>query len=127
MHLSSGQLAKHCGGPARPRVLVARFGMRTKPKPFTGIAIFENQHIISSLPDVDDPENSAIDAMILARYIWLAASRYPEQEQTICLGIAESRNSAFLVPLEGKAPAWKNPDAANPDEICSWISEQIVA
>lgn len=112
---------------ARPRVLIARFGMRSKPKPFTGIAIFENQHTITSLPDVDDPENSAIDAMILARYIWLAASRYTEHEQTICLCVSESRNSAFLVPLEGKAPAWKAQGAATPEEICSWISEEIVA
>jgi hypothetical protein len=112
---------------ARPRVLVARFGMRSKPKPFTGIAIFENQHTISSLPDVDDPENSAIDAMILARYVWLAAARYPEQEQTICLCVSESRNSAYLIPLAGKAPAWKVPGTATPEEISSWIAEQIVA
>jgi len=48
---------------ARPRVLVARFGMRTKPKPFTGIAIFENQENINTLPDVDDPQGSAVDAL----------------------------------------------------------------
>ncbi len=58
---------------ARPRTIVARFGMRSKPKPFTSIAIFENQQKVSTLPDVDDPENSAIDAVILARYSWLAA------------------------------------------------------
>jgi len=45
---------------------VARFGMRSKPKPFTSIAIFENQQRVSSLPDVVDPANSAIDAVILA-------------------------------------------------------------
>ena len=60
---------------ARPRTIVARFGMRSKPKPFTSIAIFENQQRVSSLPDVDDPENSAIDAAILARYVWLAAAQ----------------------------------------------------
>src|ERR1019366_6361564 len=49
---------------ARPRVLVARFGMRAKPKPFTGIAIFENQGKVSIVADADDPENSAVDAGI---------------------------------------------------------------
>jgi hypothetical protein len=67
---------------ARPRILFARFGLRAKPKPFTGIAIFENQHRISSLSDVDDPQGSAIDAAVLARYILLAAQRYPENAQT---------------------------------------------
>jgi hypothetical protein len=43
--------------------------MRSKPKLFTGIAIFENQQTISPIPDVDDPQGSAIDAVILARYI----------------------------------------------------------
>src|SRR5207245_1426981 len=53
---------------ARPRLLVARFGMRSKPKPFTGIAIFENQQKISAMRDLDDPEGSAMDAQMLARY-----------------------------------------------------------
>lgn len=110
---------------ARPRVLVARFGMRSKPKLFTGIAIFENQHTISSLPDVDDPENSAIDAMMLARYVWLAAARYPEHEQTICLCVSESRSSAYLIPLAGKAPTWQVSGTATPEEIHSWIASQV--
>jgi hypothetical protein len=46
-------------------------------KPFTGIGIFENQQHISALPDVDDPQGSAVDADMLARYILVAAERYP--------------------------------------------------
>jgi hypothetical protein len=91
---------------ARPRVMVVRFGMRSKPKPFTSIAVFENQQRISSLPDVDDPENSAVDALILARYVWLSASRYPEQDRTICLCVSELRNTAYLIAPAGRAPGW---------------------
>jgi hypothetical protein len=110
---------------ARPRVVVARFGMRSKPKPFTSIAIFENQHTISSLPDVDDPEGSAIDAAILARYVWLAASRYPEQEQSICVCISEYRNSAYVIPLAEKSPGWSPEQALTPEEVYTWIAGQI--
>jgi len=107
---------------ARPRVLVARFGMRSKPKPFTGIAIFENQRTISSLPETDDPENSAIDAMILARYAWLAAIRYPEHEQTICLCVSEFLNSAYVIPPPGDSPRWIAAQAVTPEEIYTWIA-----
>jgi hypothetical protein len=109
---------------ARPRAMVACFGMRSKPKPFTSIAIFENQQRISPEPDVDDPENSAIDAMILAHYIWLAACRYPEYEQAMCLCVCEHLNTAYVV-----APPEMNPLASThpvtPEEIYGWIAVQL--
>jgi len=110
---------------ARPRTMIARFGMRSKPKPFTSIAVFENQQRVSSLPDVDEPENSAIDAMILARYAWLSASRYAEHRQTICLCVSEHLNSAYAIPPEGKSLAWNEGQAATPEEICGWIATQL--
>jgi hypothetical protein len=111
---------------ARPRGLVARFGMRSKPKPFTGIAIFENQQRISTLPDVDDPEGSAIDALILARYVWLAATRYPEYEQAYCLCVSEYRNTAYLICPEGGSPPWDIERPVTPDEVSSRLA-QILA
>jgi hypothetical protein len=110
---------------ARPRTIVARFGMRNKPKPFTSIAVFENQQRISSLPDVDDPENSAIDAMILARYVWLTAGRYPEQEQTLCLCVAEHGDCAYVIPPAGKSLGWSPEHPIAPEELYRWIEAQF--
>jgi hypothetical protein len=110
---------------ARPRTIVARFCMRSKPKLFTSIAIFENQQKISSLPDVDDPENSAIDAAILARYVWLAASRYPEQRQTICLCVSEFQNSAFLIAPAERNPEWSAERSITPEELYNWLAAQF--
>ncbi len=105
---------------ARPHVLVARFGVRSKPKPFTSIAIFEDQTKVSTIPDTDDPVNSAVDAAILAPYIWLSARRYPEYERALCLCISEHLNSAWVV-----APSGSDLDRAHgplsPDEIHSAI------
>ncbi len=112
---------------ARPGTIVARFGMRSKPKPFTSIAVFENQQKISSLPDTDDPENSAIDAVILARYIWLAARRYPEQEQTICLCIPEHLNSGYLILPAGKSLSWSPDRSISPEELSIWLGKQLVS
>jgi hypothetical protein len=112
---------------ARPRTIVARFGMRSKPKPFTSIAVFENQQKISSLPDVDDPENSAVDAVILARYAWLAAARYPEQERTLCLCIAEHLDSAYAILPAGKSLGWSPDHSIAPEELCSWLGAQFLS
>ena len=112
---------------ARPRAIVARFGMRSKPKMFTSIAVFENQQRISSLPDVDDPENSAVDAVILARYAWLAASRYPEQEQTICLCVSEYRDSAYVILPAGRSLEWNPERSTTPEQLYGWLRTQLLS
>lgn len=83
---------------ARPRFLAAKFGVRSKPKPFTGVNVFDNPDKINPLPAVDDLPGSAIDAQILALYIWLSATRYSEyQSSTACVCIAESLSQAYVV------------------------------
>lgn len=82
---------------ARPRMLVARFGTRNKPKPFTSLAILEDQEGASPLPDAPDPDGSSIDAQILARYIWLAASRYEEYRDAVCLCVADALPAIYAI------------------------------
>jgi len=83
---------------ARPSFLAAKFGVRSKPKPFTGVAVFENPDQINPLPAVDDFTGSAVDAQILALYVWLAASRYEEyRRSTVCVCLAESISQAYIV------------------------------
>lgn len=110
---------------ARPRLMVGRFGMRSKPKPFTSIAIFENQQTINKLQEVDDPEGSAIDALILARYVWLSALRYPEEEHTCCVCVSEAANSVYVVAPDSQRPGWQADQAVTPDELCTWMHEQL--
>jgi hypothetical protein len=101
--------------------------MRSKPKPFTSIAIFENQQRVSSLPDVDDPENSAVDAVILARYAWLAASRYPEQQQTLCICVSEHCDSAYAILPAGKSLDWSPQHPIASEELYRWLMAQILS
>jgi hypothetical protein len=83
---------------ARPSFVMAQFGVRSKPKPFTSVAVFENPDAINPLPAVDDLPGSSLDAQVLALYIWLAASRYDEyRRNTVCLCIAESVAQAYLI------------------------------
>jgi hypothetical protein len=83
---------------ARPSFLVAQFGVRNKPKPFTSVVLFENQDKLNPLPAVEDLPGSAIDAEMLALYVWLAANRYTEyQKSTLCVCLAESLSEAYVV------------------------------
>ncbi|MGO9339087.1 MAG: hypothetical protein ACLPY1_16455 [Terracidiphilus sp.] len=97
--------------------------MRPRPKPFTGIAIFENQRRIGALPDVDDPQGSAVDASLLARYILLGVARYPEGSQTAFLAIAESAKSAHLLMPAAFANYPKLPEAVTPEQIAVWLGQ----
>jgi hypothetical protein len=83
---------------ARPRFLAAQFSVRNKPKPFTGVAVFDNPERINPLPPVPDDAGSAVDAEILAAYIWLSANRYEEyRNSTVCVCMAGSIAEAYLV------------------------------
>jgi hypothetical protein len=108
-------------------LIVGRFGLRSKPKPFTSIAIFENQRKISALRDVDDPEGSAVDALILARYVWLSALRFPESAHTCCVCVAESSRSLYIIAPEAKRPGWSMNHPVSPQEACSWMRSIAVS
>lgn len=83
---------------ARPRFLAARFAVRSKPKPFTGVAVFENPDTVNPVPALDDNPGSAVDAQILAPYIWLSGIRYQEYRQsTVCVCVAGNIAEAYLV------------------------------
>jgi hypothetical protein len=83
---------------ARPSFVMAQFGVRSKPKPFTSVAVFDNPDEVNPLPAVDDLPGSSLDAQMLALYVWLAASRYDEyRRNTACLCIAESLSEAYVV------------------------------
>jgi hypothetical protein len=89
---------------ARPDILIARFGIRMKPKLFTSIAVFENQDKISTAPDIPDPEGSALDASMLARYVWLAARRYREYENALCLCVSDHLQAGWVVAPQNSQP-----------------------
>jgi hypothetical protein len=91
---------------ARPSFLAAQFGMRTKPKPFTGVAVFDNPDKVNPLPAVDDLPGSALDAQMLALYVWLAAYRFEEyQHSTVCVCVAENLAQAYVV-APPEFPQW---------------------
>jgi hypothetical protein len=59
----------------QPQVLIAAFGMRQKLKPFSSTVLFEDQTRSNPVPDAEDAEGSAVDSLMLAGYVHLAAQR----------------------------------------------------
>jgi hypothetical protein len=111
---------------ARPSFIAAQFGVRSKPKPFTGVAVFENPDQVNPLPAVDDLPGSAVDAQILALYVWLAAARYEEyQRSTVCVCIAESLSQAYIV-APPEFSLLKQPEPVSLEQLShalhSWIA-----
>jgi hypothetical protein len=111
---------------ARPTFLAAQFGVRTKPKPFTGVAVFDNPDQVNPLPAVDDLPGSALDAQMLALYVWLAAYRYDEyRHSTVCVCIAENLAQAYVI-APPEFPQWRETEIVSLDWLGSalrtWIA-----
>jgi hypothetical protein len=53
------------------------------------------------LPDTADPDGSAVDAQILARYVWLAASRFGEYKNSLCLCVADALPAIYAIAPAG--------------------------
>jgi hypothetical protein len=111
---------------ARPSFLAAQFGVRSKPKPFTGVAVFDNPDQVNPLPAVDDLPGSAVDAQMLALYVWLAATRFEEyQHSTACVCVAGSLSECYVVAPPEFA-LWQEGEPVSLDRLgralCAWIA-----
>jgi hypothetical protein len=112
---------------ARPSVVVVHLGTRARPKPFTSVAVFENQEKANPLmPEQEDLPGSALDAQVMAHYVGLASQRFPEYRQaTACVCLAEAVPSAYVVgppefPLLQESPPV--PLERIPSLLSSWLS-----
>ncbi len=111
---------------ARPTFVAAQFGTRSKPKPFTGVAIFDNPDQVNPLPAVDDLPGSALDAQMLALYVWLAAYRYQEyRNSAVCVCVAESLSQAYVV-APPEFSLWKEAEPLKLDQLSTalraWVA-----
>jgi hypothetical protein len=111
---------------AQPQLLICSFGMRHKMKPFSSVAVFEDQARANPAPEQDDAPSSLIDAQILAEYVYLTTSRLPSYaEQTLGVFAIEDSNT---VQVLGPAPStgWPSGPLALADlgaGIVRWIEE----
>ena len=60
---------------AQPRLLVARYGVRDKMKPFSSLLLFSQPRASDQIPEIEDPVGSFVDVEQLSHYVWLNAEK----------------------------------------------------
>jgi hypothetical protein len=83
---------------AQPRILVTRFGVRDKLKPFSSMILFSQSRPSDQIPVAQDPVGSFIDVEQLSYYVWLNAEKNPAyRNKTLYLFLAEGVNEMLAI------------------------------
>ena len=76
---------------AQPRLLVTRYGVRDRLKPFSSLLLFSQPRTSDVIPLVEDPLGSFIDVEQLAYYVWVHAEKSAAyRKRTLYLFLAEN-------------------------------------
>jgi hypothetical protein len=91
---------------AEPRLLVARFGVRDKMKPFSSLLLFASARPTDQVPVVEDPFGSFVDVEQLAYYVWLQAEKSAAYRgRTLYLFLAEGLDELLAIRSDVEAPS----------------------
>jgi hypothetical protein len=83
---------------AQPRILITRFGVRDKLKPFSSLVMFSQPRAADQLPIVQDPAGSFIDVEQLSYYVWLNAEKTAAfRGKTLYLFLAEGVDEMLAI------------------------------
>jgi hypothetical protein len=84
---------------AQPRLLVTRYGVRDKMKPFSSLLLFSQPRASDQIPEIEDPVGSFVDVEQLSHYVWLNAEKSPAYRQrTLHLLLAEGVDALLAIP-----------------------------
>jgi hypothetical protein len=107
---------------AQPRMLVTRFGVRDRLKPFSSLLLFSQPRPSDQLP-TKDPAGSFIDVEQLSYYIWLNAEKSPAyRNKTLYLFLAEGADE--MLAIRSGAPVGSAPvlPAASLSDVCATMA-----
>jgi hypothetical protein len=83
---------------AQPRLLVARYGVRDKMKPFSSLLLFSQPRATDQIPEIEDPTGSFVDVEQLSYYVWLNAEKTAAyRNRTLYLFLAEGVDEMLAV------------------------------
>jgi len=92
---------------AEPRLLVTRFGVRDKMKPFSSLLLFSSPRATDQVPILEDPLGSFVDVEQLAYYVWRNAEKSAAYRgKTLYLLLAEGVDELLAIRSDvGRAEA----------------------
>jgi hypothetical protein len=83
---------------AQPRMLVARYGVRDKMKPFSSLLLFSQPRATDQIPEIEDPTGSFVDVEQLSYYVWLNAEKTAAyRNRTLYLFLAEGVDEMLAI------------------------------
>ena len=111
---------------AQPRILVTRFGVRDKLKPFSSLLLFSQPRASDQIPLIEDPVGSFVDVEQLSYYVWLNAEKSPAyRNKTLYLFLAEGIDEMLAIRSDvPAAPAAALP-AASLSDVCATMAQWL--
>lgn len=111
---------------AQPRLLVVRFGVRDKMKPFSSLLLFSSPRPTDQVPILEDPFGSFIDVEQLSYYVWLNAEKSAAYRgKTLYLLLAEGVDEMLAIRSDvARSEGGALPEAALPEvaaTMAAWL------
>jgi hypothetical protein len=111
---------------AQPRLLVARYGVRDKLKPFSSLLLFSQPRASDQIPLIEDPLGSFIDVEQLSYYVWLQAEKSAAyRKKTLYLFLAESQDEMLAIRSDAPGPAVAAPAPASLADVCATMGQWL--
>jgi hypothetical protein len=111
---------------AQPRVLVARYGVRDRLKPFSSLLLFSQPRTSDQIPLVEDPVGSFVDVEQLSYYVWLQAEKSAAyREKTLYLFLAENQEELLAIRSDMAGPPAPPPAAASLADVSATMAHWI--
>jgi hypothetical protein len=113
---------------AQPRILMTRFGVRDKLKPFSSMVLFSQPRPTDRVPVAPDPAGSFVDVEQLSYYIWLNAEKNPAyRKRTLYLFLAEGVDEMLAIRSDAPAASTRRPAAARLSDVHATMAHWLGA
>ncbi len=110
---------------AQPRILVTRFGVRDRLKPFSSMVLFSQPRASDRIPIAQDPVGSFVDVEQLSYYVWLNAEKNPAyRNKTLYIFLAEGVDE--MLAIRSDVPATPSRLApARLSDVCATMAHWL--
>jgi len=111
---------------AQPRMLITRFGVRDRLKPFSSMVLFSQPRPTDRVPVAPDPAGSFVDVEQLSYYVWLNAEKNAAyRRRTLYLFLAEGVDQMLAIRSDAPKAAPQPVAAARLSDVHATLAEWL--
>jgi hypothetical protein len=111
---------------AQPRMLVTRFGVRHKFRPFSSMLLFSQPRASDQSPLIEDPAGSFVDVEQLSYYVWLNAEKgLAYRNRTLYLFLAEGVDELLAIRSDVAGKEERAPQSATLADVCATMAQWL--